>query len=178
LSLQPIYSLSTLELQTLKEFLDENLKTSIICPLQSPGGTPVLFVKKKNGVLQYCVDYRGLNCITQKDKYSIPLITDLLDAPKRARVYSKIDLRNAYHLVHIAEGDEWKTCFRTRYSSFKWLVMPFGLSNAPAVFQQFMNEIFADLLNVFMVVYLDNILIYLDNLVNHKEHVKEVLRRL
>jgi len=133
--LGPIYSLLTLELQTLREFLDENLRTGTICPSQSPGGAPVLFVKKKNGSLRLCVNYRVLNCITRKDKYSIPLVTDLLDVPKRARIYTKIDLRNAYHLVRIADGNKWKTCFRTRYSSFKWLVMLFGLFNAPAAFQ-------------------------------------------
>jgi len=95
------------------------------------------------------------------------LITDLLDAPKKARVYMKIDLRNAYHLVCIAESDEWKTTFCTQYRSFEWLVMPFGLSNALAAFQQFMNKIFGDLLDVYVVVYLDNILIYSNNLEDH-----------
>jgi len=176
--LGPIYSLSALELQTLREFLDENLRTGIIRPSQSSKGAPVLFVRKKNRALRLCVDYRGLNRITQKDKYPIPLVMDLLDAPKRARVYSKIDLRNAYHLVRIAAGDEWKTCFRTRYGAFEWLVMPFGLSNAPAAFQRFMNEIFADLLDVYVVIYLDDILIYSDSLDDHKGHIKEVLKRL
>src|ERR1700759_446338 len=91
---------------------------------------------------------------------------------------SKIDLKHAYHLVRIAEGDEWKTAFRTRYGSFEWLVMPFGLTNAPSAFQRFMNDIFADMLDVCVVVYLDDILIYSDNMNNHQEHVKEVLRRL
>jgi len=116
--------------------------------------------------------------VTQKDQYPIPLLSDLLDAPNKARIYSKIDLRNAYHLVHIAEGDEWKTTFRTRYGSFEWLVMLFGLSNAPAAFQRFMNEILIDLLDVCIVVYLDDILIYSDNLEEHKQHVKKVLKRL
>jgi len=97
--LGPIYSLSALELQTLREFLDENLKTGIICTSSSPCGAPVLFVRKKNGSLRLCVDYRGLNKMTQKDCYPIPLLSDLLDAPNKARVYSKIDLRSAYHLV-------------------------------------------------------------------------------
>ena len=106
------------------------------------------------------------------------MVADLLDAPKKARIYSKIDLKHAYHLVRIAEGDEWKTAFRTRYGSYEWLVMPFGLTNAPAVFQRFMNDIFSDMLDVSVVVYLDDILIYSDDLTSHKEHVKEVLRRL
>ena len=139
---------------------------------------PVLFVKKKDSSLQLCVDYRGLNRLTRKDRYPISLITDLLDAPKRARYYTKIDLRSAYHLVRIAKGDEWKTAFRTRYGSFEWLVMPFRLSNAPLAFQRFMNEVFSDMLDICVVVYLDDILIYSDDLDIHKSHVKEVLKRL
>jgi Reverse transcriptase (RNA-dependent DNA polymerase) len=106
------------------------------------------------------------------------LIADLLDAPKKARIYTKIDLCHAFHLVRVAEGNEWKTAFRTRYRSFEWMVMPFGLTNGPAVFQCFMNEIFADLLDVCVVVYLDNILIYSNDPSSHQDRVKEVLRRL
>ena len=176
--LGPIYSLSAIELQTLREFIDENLAIGFIRPTRSPCGAPVLFIKKKDGSLRLCVDFRGLNKITKKDRYPIPLIADLLDAPKKARIYTKIDLRHAYHLVRIAEGDEWKTAFRTRYGSFEWLVMPFGLTNAPAAFQRFMNDIFSDLLDVCVIVYLDDILIYSDNPSEHRRHVKEVLRRL
>ncbi|CDO72815.1 hypothetical protein BN946_scf184994.g68 [Trametes cinnabarina] len=98
--------------------------------------------------------------------------------PRKARIYTKIDLRYVYNLVRIAPGDEWKTAFRTRYGSFEWLVMPFGLSNAPAAFQRFVNDIFSDLLDVCVVIYLDDILIYSDTPEKHWEHVKEVLRRL
>jgi len=105
-------------------------------------------------------------------------LNDLLDAPSKARIYSKIDLKSAYHLVCIAKGDKWKTAFCTRYSSFEWLVMPFGLSNALSAFQHFMNDIFSDVLDIFVVIYLDDILIYSDNMDNHKKHVKEVLKRL
>ena len=104
-----------------------------------------------------------MNKLTKKDRYPLPLITDLLDSPGRARIYTKIDLQHAYHLVRIAEGDEWKTAFRTRYGSFEWLVMPFGLTNAPAAFQRFMNDIFSDMLDVCVIIYLDDILIYSDN---------------
>ena len=151
------------------------MSIGFIRPSRSPCGAPVLFVKKKDGSLRLCVDFRGLNKITKKDRYPIPLIADLLDAPKRARVYSKIDLKHAYHLVRIAKGDEWKTAFRTRYGSFEWLVMPFGLSNAPAAFQRFMNDIFADMLDVSLFVYLDDILIYSDDENSHRLHVREVL---
>jgi hypothetical protein len=115
---------------------------------------------------------------TKKDCYPLPLISDLLDTPRKARVFTKIDLRHAYHLVHIAEGEEWKTTFRTHYGSFEWLVIPFGLTNAPAAFQRFMNDIFSDMLDVNVIVYLDDILIYSDNMTQHKAHIKEVLRRL
>ena len=113
-----------------------------------------------------------------KDRYPISLLNDLLDAPRKAWIYLKIDLKSAYHLVCIAKGDEWKTAFRTRYGSFKWLVMPFGLSNAPSAFQRFMNDIFSDVLDIFVVIYLDDILIYSDNIDDHKKHVKKVLKRL
>ena len=176
--LGPIYSLSKLELDTLREYIDENLRNQFIRPSNSPCGAPVLFVKKKDGSLRLCMDYRGLNKITRKDRYPLPLVTDLLDAPGKARIYTKIDLRHAYNLVRIAPGDEWKTAFRTRYGSFEWRVMPFGLSNAPAAFQRFVNEIFSDMLDVCVVVYLDDILIYSDNPEEHRKHVREVLRRL
>ena len=141
----PIYSLSSIELQTLQEFIEKNTKMGIIQPSNSPYGVPALFVKKKNSTLCLYVNYQGLNHLTRKDRYPIPLITDLLDAPKKACYYTKIDLRSTYHLVYIARGNEWKTAFRTCYRSFEWLVMPFGLSNTPSVFQRFMNDIFSDL---------------------------------
>ena len=105
-----------------------------IRPSCSPGGAPVLFVRKKDGSLRLCVDFRGLNKITKKDHYPLPRISDLLDSLQKARFYMKINLRHTYHLVHIREGDEWKTAFHTRYGSFKWCVMPFRLTNTPATF--------------------------------------------
>ena len=173
-----MYSLSQSETQSLREFLDENLRIGFIRPSTSAHGAPILFVKKKDGSLRLCVDYRGLKKISKKDRYPLPLISDLLDAPGKARIYSKIDLRHAYHLVRIADGDEPKTTFRTRYGSFEWLVMPFGLSNAPTAFQRFMNDTFSDMIDVSVVVYLDDILIYSPDPASHRKHVKEVLRRL
>ena len=174
----PIYSLSASEQEALKEFIEKNLNTGFIQPTSSPHGTPVLFVKKKDGSLHLCVDFRGLNRISKKDRYPLPLISDLLDSPRKARVYSKIDLRHAYHLVHIADGDEWKTAFRTCYGLFEWSVMPFGLTNAPVAFQQFINNIFSDLLDIYVMIYLDNILIYSNNMSEHHWHIKEVLKYL
>jgi len=173
-----MYSISEKELSALREFLDDNLTNGFVRSSTSPHGAPILFVKKKDGSLRLCVDFRGLNKITKKDRYPLPLISDLLDSPGKARIYTKIDLRHAYHLVRIREGDEWKTTFRTKYGSFEWCVMPEGLSNAPAAFQRFMNDIFADMLDVCVVVYLDDILIYSSDKTTHHKHVKEVLRRL
>ena len=115
----PIYSLSASEQEALKEFIEKNLNMGFIRPTSSPHSVPVLFVKKKDGSLYLCVDFRGLNCISKKDRYPLPLISDLLDSPRKAQVCSKIDLRHAYHLVRIANGDEWKTAFRTHYRSFE-----------------------------------------------------------
>jgi hypothetical protein len=112
-------------LKTLREFIDENLKTRFIHPLNSLFGAPVLFIKKKDGSLQLCVDFQQLNAITGKDKYPLPLTSKLLDTPSRAKVFTKIDLKHAYHLIQIATRDEWKTAFHTHYGSFEWLVMPF-----------------------------------------------------
>ena len=173
-----MYSLSQVELEALRTFIDENLNAGMIRPTRSPYGAPILFVKKKDGSLRLCTDFRGLNKITIKDRYPLPLISDLLDTPRKARIYTKIDLRHAYHLVRIAEGDEWKTAFRTRYGSFEWTVIPEGLTNAPAAFQHFMNDIFADLIDISVTVYLDDILIYSDDITEHKKIVREVLRRL
>lgn len=176
--LGPIYSLSEPEQIALRDYITEMADKKFIQQSKSPGGAPVLFVKKKDGSLRLCVDYRGLNKITRKDRYPLPLIPDLLDRLRTAKRFTKFDLRGAYNLVRIAPGDEWKTAFRTRYGSFEYQVMPFGLCNAPATFQRFMNEVFADLLDICVVVYLDDILVYSDDPAQHSEHVKEVLRRL
>src|SRR5258705_979180 len=174
----PIYSLSLLELVALREFLKEHTRNGFICPSKSPWGSPILFVKKKDGSLHLCIDFHALNRVTEKDCYPLPLILDLLMSPTPTRIYSKIDLKHAYHLVCIAKGDEPKTAFHTHYSSYEWQVMPFGLSNAPVAFQRFINEVLGDLMDVCMVGYLDDILIYSDSLEDHRDHVREVLRHL
>ena len=171
-----LYSLFLVKLSALWTFIDENLNTGFIHPTASSHAAPVLFVKKKDGSLCLCIDFRGLNKITKKDCYPLPLISNLLDSPSRAKIYSKIDLRHVYHLVQIALGDEWKTTFRTRYGSYEWLVMPFGLTNAPAAFQCFVNTIFADMLDVCIVVYLDDILIYSEDMEFHQQHVQVLCR--
>src|SRR5258707_3664618 len=174
----PIYSLSLLELAALREFLEEHTRNGFICPSKSPWGSPVLFIKKKDGSLHLCMDFCALNRVTEKDHYPLPLILDLLMSPAPTRIYSKIDLKHAYHLVRIAKGDEPKTVFHTCYGSYEWRVMPFGLSNAPVAFQRFINEVLGDLMDICMVGYLDDILIYLDSLEDHQDHICEVLHHL
>lgn len=174
----PIYGLTETELHALKEYVDEHLAKGFIRHSQSPAGAPILFVKKKDGSLRMCVDYRGLNKITVKNRYPLPLISNLLDQLASARIYSKIDLRGAYNLVRIKPGDEWKTAFRTRYGHFEYTVMPFGLTNAPAIFQHLMNDVFREYLDVFVVIYLDDILVFSGTQEDHDRHVKLVLEKL
>ena len=174
----PIYGLSEPELDALRGYIDENLAKGFIRHSKSPAGSPILFVKKKDGSLRLCVDYRGLNKVTIRNRYPLPLIPELLDRLRTGQVFSKIDLRGAYNLVRIRPGDEWKTAFRTRYGLFEYRVMPFGLTNAPAVFQHMINDIFREYLDQFMVAYLDDILIYSPDLHTHEQHVRLVLSKL
>lgn len=173
-----IYSLSKIELEALRKFINKHINTGLIRPLASKHGAPVLVVKKKSGDLQLYINFWGLNKISKKDRYPLLLISDLLDAPSKAKICTKIDLRSAYHLVRIADSDKWKTTFRTPYGSFKWMVMPEGLTNTLVAFQQFVNDIFSDMLDVPVIVYLDNILVYSENPKDHQAHVRKVLTRL
>ena len=173
-----IYNLSEPELAALKAFLDENLNKGFIRPSKSPCGAPVFFVKKKSGELRPVVDYRGLNSVTRRNQYPLPLISELMNRLSGKKLFTKLDLRGAYNLLRVREGDEWKTAFRTRYGLFESLVMTFGLQNAPAAFQHFINSIFHDFLDVFLVIYLDDILVFSDDFDSHVGHVKAVLQRL
>ena len=146
----PIYSLSLPELNALRNCIEENLEKGFIRPSKSPAGAPILFVKKKDGSLRLCVDYRGLNQVTVKNRYPLPLIPELLDRLSQASIFTKIDLRSAYNLVRIRPGDEWKTAFRCRYGHYEYLVMPFGLTNAPAVFQNLINDVLREYLDQFV----------------------------
>ncbi|MBW0571496.1 hypothetical protein O181_111211 [Austropuccinia psidii MF-1] len=173
-----IYSLSKQESDTLRAYISKNVEKGFIWPSSSLTGAPVLFVKNKYGGLPLCVDYRKLNAVTRKNKYPVPPMNQLLNVFNGSSIFSKIDLRGAYNLLRIKEGDEHLTCFRTKYGSFEYLVMPFGLTNAPASFQNLVNDIFQDLLDVFVVVYLDDIMVFSKSEEEHVTHVSTVLSRL
>ena len=149
-----------------------------IRPSNSPYGAPINFVAKKDGTLRMCMDYRSLNKITIKSKYPLPLILDLLDQLQGAQYFSRIDLRSGYHQIRITIEDIEKTAFRTRYGSFEWLVMSFGLTGAPGTFCRLGNEIFRDYLDKFVIIYIDDLLIFSKSLEEHKQHVTQVLQRL
>ena len=173
-----VYPMSPSEQKALDEYLEENLAKGYIKPSKSPAASPVFYIKKKDGSLRLVVDYRRLNAITIKNRYPLPLSADLLDKLSSANIFSKLDLRWGYNNIRIKDGDEWKAAFRTRRGLFEPSVMGFGLTNAPATFQNMMNEIFKDLIDVFVIIYLDDILIFSDNKEDHVKHVQEVLKRL
>ena len=170
--------MSNFEYKELKKQLDELLKLGYIRPSNSSFASPVLFVKKPDGSLRLCVDYRALNKLTIKNKYPLPLIEDLVDRLHNARYFSKIDLKSGYWQIRVKDEDINKTAFRTRYGMFEWLVMPFGLANAPSVFQRIMNEIFRNYLDDFIIVYLDDILIYSRSKEEHEKHLDTVFQIL
>jgi len=175
----PIYPLSEVELQTLQEWLKEMERTGKIKRSTSPAGSPILFISKPHGRgLRLCVDYQALNRITIPNRYPLLLMQELQDRVQGARWFTKMDLKNRFHLIRIREGDEWKTAFRTRYGLFEFQVMPFGLTNAPSTFQDMMNYIFSDMLDVGVLAYMDDILIYADTEELHDNTVREVLKSL
>ncbi|CAF1509572.1 unnamed protein product, partial [Didymodactylos carnosus] len=173
-SQQP-YRMSPLELDKLKRQLAILIDKGYIRPSKSPWGAPVLFAKKKDGSLRMCVDYRALNKVTIKNKYPLPRIDELLDRLGGAKVFSRIDLRSGYHQIRVKSEDIEKTAFRTRYGHFEFVVMPFGLTNAPPTFMKLMNSIFYEHLDSFIIVFIDDILIFSKNEEEHLKHLQTTL---
>ncbi|GJY41370.1 putative reverse transcriptase domain-containing protein, partial [Tanacetum coccineum] len=172
------YRLAPSEMKELSEQLKELSDKGFIRPSSSPWGAPVLFVKKKDGSFRMCIDYQELNKLTVKNRYPLPRIDDLFDQLQGSSVYSKIDLRSGYHQLRVREEDIPKTAFRTRYGHYEFQVMPFGLTNAPAVFMDLMNRVCKPYLDKFMIVFIDDILIYSKNKEEHEEHLKQILELL
>ncbi|KAI2646333.1 Transposon Tf2-9 polyprotein [Labeo rohita] len=173
-----VYPLSRTEDQAMEEYIIEALDSGIIRPSTSPAAAGFFFVGKKDGGLRSCIDYRGLNNITVKFRYPLPLVPPALEQLREATIYTKLDLRSAYNLIRIKEGDEWKTAFLTTRGHYEYQVMPYGLANAPAVFQSFINEILKEFMNKFVIAYIDDILIYSKTETEHIAHVRTVLSRL
>src|SRR5215469_14096607 len=172
------YHMSEKELTLLKEELTRLINIGHIQPSVSPFSAPVFFVQEATGKIRMVMDYRALNKITVKNSTTLPNILELLDRLKTAKIFTKIDLQSGYHLIRMYPDDILKTAISTRYGHYEWTVMPFGLCNAPATFQQSVNQIFADFINKFVIVYLDDILIYSDTHEDHENHLRLVLQRM
>jgi hypothetical protein len=172
------YQMDVKDLIELKKQIEELLEKRFYSPQFVFMGSPVLFVNKKDGSRRMCVDYRSLNEVTIKNKYPLPRIEDLFDQMRGAKVFSKIDLRSGYHQLKIRTKDIPKTSFTTRYGLYEFLVMSFGLTNAPTYFMNLMNKVFMEYLDQFVVVFIDDILIYSQNEEAHEDHLRLVLRKL
>ena len=158
-----VYSLGLVELETLKTYIETNLANGFIRLSKSPAGVPILFDRKPDVGLRLCVDYRGLNSLTIKNQYPLPLIGELLDLLRKAKRFIQLNLTSAYHHMRIKQGNKWKTAFKPRYGHYEYHVMRFSLSNAPTSFQGYINKILAEKLDIFLIVYLDDIPIYMEN---------------
>ncbi|GKE12790.1 putative reverse transcriptase domain-containing protein, partial [Tanacetum coccineum] len=172
------YRLAPFKMKEFSEQLKELSDKGFIRPSSSPWGAPVLFVKKKDGSFRMCIDYRELNKLTVKNRYPLPRIDGLFDQLQGSSVYSKIDLRSGYHQLRVREEDISKTAFRTRYGHYEFQVMPFDLTNAPAVFMDLMNRVCKPFLDKFVIVFIDDILIYSKNKKEHEEPLKAILKLL
>jgi hypothetical protein len=163
------------QLELVKAYLQEHLQKGFIVPSDAPFTAPVLFAKKPGGGWRFCVDFRKLNAITKKDRYPLPLIEEMLTRLLRAKIFTKLDVRQAFYRIRLKEEVEELTTFRTRYGLYKYRVVPFGLCNGPVSFQRFINSVLFDYLDDFCTAYMDDILIYSDDPLEHEVHVKKVL---
>jgi hypothetical protein len=172
------YQMARKELEVVKAQIDEFQKKGLIRPSTSPWGAPVVLVDKKDGGKRMCIDYRELNDVTVRNKYPLPRIDDLFDQLNGAKIYSKLDLQSGFHQLRVKKEDIQKTAFRTRYGHFEFLVMPMGVTNAPGTFMALMNRVFSPFLDKFVVVFLDDILVYSKSEEEHEEHLRIVLQTL
>jgi hypothetical protein len=174
-----MYPLNEIELQALQDYLKEMLEFGKIRPLKSPATAPIIFVPKAYGWgLRLCVNYHGLNKVTITNWYPLPIMSELQDRVRGVKIFTKINLKNGYNLIWIKPGDEWKIVFKTWYGLYEYTIMPSGLSNTPATFQNMMNHIFWDLLDLGLIVYLDDILIYAKTEEEHDHIITKVLKYL
>jgi len=170
-----IYNLSEFELITFKAYIETNQPNGFIQRSSAPAAAPIIFAKKKDGRLQLCVDYWALNLGTVKHQYPLPQILEIVDRLRGARIFTRLDLRNAYHLIPIKEGEVYRMAFRTRYSQFEFQVVPFGSTNAPSSFQGYIEDCLRHYIDHITGCYRDDILIYSTNEREHEEHVRKVL---
>jgi hypothetical protein len=175
LAKSPLYNMSLEQLELVKSYLEEHLHKGFIVPSSAPFASPILFAKKPGGGWRFCVDYRRLNAITKKDRYPIPLIEETLARLARAKIFTKLDIRQAFYRIRLDEEAEDLTTFRTRYGSYKYKVLPFGLCNGPASFQRYINDVLFEYLDDFCTAYMDDILIYSEDPLEHEAHVSKVL---
>jgi hypothetical protein len=174
----PLYSISADQLIALKEYLTEVLRKEWIVPNAAEYGSPVLFAKKPNGGLRFCVNYRAINARLKKNVYSLPLIFETLDRFGKAKLFTKLDVRNAFHRIRMNPGFEKITIFRTRFGQYKYQVFPFGLIGGPSTFQRYINSVLFPYLDEFCTAYVDDILIFFENPIEHHKHVTQVLEKL
>jgi transposase InsO family protein len=174
----PVFPMGQDKLDALRKYIDEYTAKGFIRESKSPAGYPVFYIPKPDGGLRLCVDYRHLNEITVKNATTLPLIQELRDRLQGAKYFTKFDVPLAFHRIRIKEGDEWKTAFRTRLGHYEYLVMSFGLTNAPATLQAYMNNVLRKYLDIFVTVYMDDILVYSRTMEEHVEHVRKVLTLL
>jgi hypothetical protein len=166
------------ELEAVKDYITENLDKGFIVPSNAPYASPILMVKKADGGLRFYVDYRKLNALSRKDVYPLPLIQEVFQRIGKAKIFTKLDIRQGFHRIRMHPDSTDLTTFRCRYGTFKYEVMLFGLTNGPATFQRMINDLFHDCLDQFMIAFVDDLLIYSDNEADHEKHVKIVLDRM